>query len=130
MQNETLEKIVAVFEAHSAIKLAYLFGSQATGNAGPMSDFDFAFFVDGIEKNEIFDLRLKLMAEIGMILKTDKIDLLCLNLIESPELKYAIIKEGKILLEKEPFRVILEPKILNEYFDFHDLLKKYNLTRI
>ncbi len=94
-----------------------------------MSDFDFAFFVDDFEKKAAFDLRLKLMVEIGIVLKTGSIDIVCLNLIESPELKYLIIRDGKLILEKEPYKIILEPRIMSEYFDFYDLLKRHNLAR-
>jgi len=52
-----------------------------------------------------------------------------LNLIEGPELKYNIIKEGKLIYEKEPYKVLIEPRILNEYFDFRMSLLRYNLTK-
>jgi len=45
-----------------------------------------------------------------------------------PEMKYAIITEGILLYEKEPYRVIVEPRILNEYFDFRIMLKRHGLT--
>ena len=53
-----------------------------------------------------------------------------LDITESPELKFNVIKEGKLIYEVEPYKVIIEPKILNEYFDFHSLLLRYGLTRV
>ena len=129
MEDALLEKIIELFASHPEVKLAYFFGSRATGTFGPMSDFDFAFFVDEISKEAAFDLRLKLMDEIGRALKNDNIDVVCLNFVESPELKYAIIKDGKLIVDQEPYRVLVEPKIMNEYFDFIEMLRRNNLTK-
>ena len=54
---------------------------------------------------------------------TDNIDTVIINHIDSPELKYSIIKEGKLIYEIEPYKVIIEPKIMNEYFDLVFYLK-------
>jgi hypothetical protein len=94
-----------------------------------MSDYDFAVFLDEKEKKKNFDIKLALIDKISRFFKTDKADIVILNLTESPELKYNIIKEGRLIYEKEPFRLIVEPKILNEYFDFRYLLLKYHLTK-
>jgi predicted nucleotidyltransferase len=122
------EKICKIAEKHQ-LKLVYLFGSQATGKTGPLSDYDFAVYLDEKEPKKRFDTRLKLIAEISEIFKTDKVDICVLNDIEGPELKYNIIKEGIVIFEKEPFKIIVEPRILNEYFDFYAGLKRYNLTK-
>ena len=129
MDEKELKKVLAVFKLYKKIKLVYLFGSKATGKTGPLSDYDFAVYLD--EKNAIerFNIRCELMGKISMALKTNAVDLCILNDIESPELKFNVIKEGRVVFEKEPFRVLLEPKILNEYFDFKIMLQKYNLTK-
>ncbi len=116
------EKIRIIFEKYPSIKLVYLFGSQARGNAGPLSDFDFAFYTTEKDSKKIFKLRLSLMTEISLLLKKDNIDVVALNSIDNSELKYNIIREGKVILEKEPYKVLIEPKILNEYFDFRQSL--------
>jgi len=128
LTKEHKEKIREIAEKYQ-LKLVYLFGSQATGKTGPLSDYDFAVYLDEKKSEKRFDIRLKLIAEISEIFKTDKVDICVLNDIESPELKYNIIREGKIIFEKEPFKLIVEPRILNEYFDFYAGLKKYNLTK-
>ena len=130
MENiKELKNILPIFEFYPQIKLVYFFGSRINGKIGPLSDYDFAVFLDEKNPKKRFGLRLKLMAEISKKLKTDKIDVCVLNDIKSPEMKYNIIKEGKLIFEKEPFKVLVEPKILNEYFDFHSMLLKYNLTK-
>lgn len=126
---ESIKNLIPIFEKYPDVKLVYLFGSRATGNIGPLSDYDFAVYLDEKDKKKRFDLRLSLMGEVSIKLKTDDVDLVVLNDVDAPELKYNIIKDGILLLEKEPFRVVVEPRILNEYFDFHDLLLRYKLTR-
>jgi len=55
--------------------------------------------------------------------------LLILHTVETPELKYNIIAEGKLIYEKEPYKILVESKILNEYFDFYNLFARNNLTK-
>lgn len=129
MNTEELEKILDVIKLHPAIKLAYLFGSKASDQTGPLSDYDFAFYVDLKGNQQLFDLKLSLQVQITRALKTDEIDIVILNLTEQPEMKYSIIKNGQLFYEEEPYRVIIEPRILNEYFDFREILRRYHLTR-
>lgn len=120
--------------AFPEIKLVYFFGSQVTGNAGPQSDYDFAVYFDmhgGSEhdREKMFNIKYMLMDRLSRALHTGAIDVVILNTTESPELKYEIIKTGALIYEQEPFSVLIEPKILQEYFDFHYFLKKYHLTK-
>ena len=130
MDPQKLEQVKAIITSHPEIKLAYLFGSQATGIIGPMSDYDFAFYIDGLDSAQRFDLRLKLDHELSKILHVDAVDIVVLNDTDAPELTYDIIREGIVLHEEEPYKVIVEPRILNEYFDFHEMLKRHGLTRV
>lgn len=129
MDKRQLKSLESIFTAYPEVVLAYLFGSRASGKSGPLSDYDFAVYLEEKDKKRMFDIKLALMDKIGRILKTDKVDIVVLNLTESPELKYNIIARGRLIYEKEPYRVIVEPKILNEYFDFRALLLRYNLTK-
>ena len=130
--NQAMEKekdLSKIFKNYPAVKLVYLFGSRARDDAGPLSDYDFAVYADIRDKKQLFDLKASLQQELSRRFKTDKVDIAVLNLIEPPELKYNAIKEGKLIYEVEPFRVMVEPRILNEYFDFHYGLAKYGLTQ-
>ncbi len=124
-----MENLEEIFKLYPEIKLVYFFGSKANGKSGPLSDYDFAFYVEEKNKKKIFDLKLRLISEISRQLDTDKIDIVMLNLTESPEIKYNIIKEGKLIYNKEPYKVLIEPRILNEYFDFRSFLLRHNLTQ-
>mgnify|MGYP001568347353 CR=1 FL=1 len=128
--DEKIKQLIPIFELYSQVKLVYLFGSRANGKIGPLSDYDFAVYLDEKDPIKRFDIRLGLMGKVSSVLKTDAVDLCVLNDVEGPELKYNIIKEGVLILEREPFKVLIEPKIMTEYIDFHDSLVRYNLTKV
>jgi predicted nucleotidyltransferase len=128
MKSLKLKKLVSIINSFPEIKLAYHFGSTASGSASPLSDYDFAFYLDTNDKKRMYEIRFELFDKISRLLKTDNVDIVIINLSGSPELKYHIIRYGKLIFEKEPFKVIVEPKILNEYFDFQSILLRYNLT--
>lgn len=107
------------------IVLAYIFGSAATDTRGPMSDYDFAVYLDEPDKKKRYDIKFSLMGKLSQALKTNKVDVAVINDTDNVYLKHAIISEGKLLFGKEPHKVIVEPKILNEYFDFRMLIDKY-----
>jgi predicted nucleotidyltransferase len=129
MKGIKLRQLKSIFRAYPEIKLAYIFGSRCAGKEGPLSDYDFAVYLDGKDKYKMYNIRFDLIDRISRLLKTDDIDVVVLNLTDEPELKYSIIHEGKLIFQKEPFKVIVEPKILNEYFDFHAMLLRHRLTR-
>lgn len=129
MNADLKENLKNIFKSYPEIKLVYFFGSKSKNKGGPLSDYDFAVYFDENDEGKMHNIKFKLLDELSRLLKTDKIDVVILNLTESPELKYNIIKEGIALVKEEPFKVILEPKILNEYFDFHSMLLRHNLTK-
>lgn len=131
MVKDKIKKIVAYCKSKPEIKLAYVFGSQANGETGPLSDYDFAFYVGLKDAKKVFDLQIKLINDLSDVIKIDseKIDIVMINTTEKPELLYDIIKEGKLIFEREPYRVLIEPKIMSQYFDFRQMLLKYNLTK-
>ena len=130
LNSEQTNKIKNLFKKYPEVKLAYLFGSQAKEEQGPLSDYDFAVYLDEISKKEMNQIKFKLQGEIAKLLKTDEVDVVVLNSLQKPELKYNIIKNGELLIEKEPYKLLVEPKILNEYFDFRQMLKQHNLTKV
>jgi len=122
-------KLRAFFKTCSEIKLVYFFGSRSIQREGPLSDYDFAFYLDSRVIERMYKIKIDMIIKISRLFNTDKIDVVILNLADNPDLKYLIIKEGRLIYEKEPFKVIIEPRIFNEYFDFHKMLVKHNLTK-
>lgn len=59
------------------VKFAYMFGSLASGNSGPLSDLDLAVYLDG--RLNFFAYRLKLMDSLTKAIKTEHFDLVVLN---------------------------------------------------
>jgi predicted nucleotidyltransferase len=118
-------ELISIFGSYEEIKLVYFFGSRAAKKETPLSDYDFAVYLDIRDKRRIYDIKFELFDKISRLLKTDRVDIVILNLVESPELKYQIIKEGVLIVEVEPFKVIVEPRIMTEYFDFDKHLLLY-----
>lgn len=122
-QEQELQKIFQ----ENGVLAAYLFGSQISGNAIKNSDIDIAVkFLSEIGRKERFDLRLKLMGELGNFFKK-KIDLVVLNDIKSVFFKYIMIKEGSLIYQKSDIDTAdIENRILANYFDFKPFLEDYN----
>ena len=129
MDAKTRESLSDVFASFPEVKLAYFFGSRSRGMEGPLSDYDFAVYVDEQNALRVHDIRLSLMERICQVVGSDQVDVVMLDTAVSPELKYHAIATGILLLEREPFKVLVEPRLLNEYFDHHTLLRLNHLTQ-
>lgn len=126
---QQLEAITDTVKAQSAVMAAYVFGSRARGDSGPMSDYDIAVHVEGLDALAQFDLRLQLIGNLTRVLQTDEVDVVLLNQTDKPALKYYIIRDGQLLFDRDDYRLRIEPRILNEYFDFQIMLKRNGLTK-
>ncbi len=112
---------------------AYLFGSEARGEALKESDRDIAILLHPqLSLKKRFEIRLKLIEVFERYYK-EQIDLVILNDISSLFFRYVIITEGKVFFEENQIqRVEFENKIISEYFDyvpFFDLYNKEYVTR-
>lgn len=113
---EQLEKeLNKFFSGEEHVILAYLFGSIVRGEANCLSDIDIAvLFDDVLTKKETFDLQLRLIVDLGDLLKTNNADLVALN--ETPLLlAFNIISDGIILKSYEFERVRFETRIMSRY---------------
>ncbi|MEK7557934.1 MAG: nucleotidyltransferase domain-containing protein [Patescibacteria group bacterium] len=117
-------KLKEVFEKNNVV-FTYLFGSQVKGKTDFESDVDLAVYLNESCK-DFFKTRLVLIEIIQDVLKK-KVDIVILNEIKSIFLKFVIIKEGKVIFEKNhEKRVDFELKIMREYYDFLPFIKEYN----
>ena len=132
---EQVQAIIAVAKRYPAVLAVYLFGSRVSGEVGPLSDYDIAVYCDNslVHGNggagSRTDLRLGLAADLGTALRSDRVDLVILNIVDAPALKYNIIVTGCLLFERNDSRLLIEPRIMNEYFDFQTHLIRHGLTK-
>ena len=111
---DALTKISSLLAQNSDVKFAYLFGSCARGDVGPLSDVDIAVFLDG--RVSPFDFRLRLAAELAQALGSEHFDLVTLN--DAPLLlKYEVVRGGRVIKEDKNKRVAFETRTLSEYLD-------------
>jgi len=67
-------KLNEFFSCKEHVVLAYLFGSTVRGEANCLSDIDIAVLFDNaLTKKEAFDLQLKLIVDLGDLLKTNNV---------------------------------------------------------
>lgn len=125
MRDELLAKLGPIFRGHG-VQLAYLFGSQAQGRAGPLSDFDFGvLFRETLSPSERFHQRLSLITELIGALHAQHIDVVVLN-EAPPAIRFKIIEHGQIIYnEDERARVCFEAQTMSEYFDTKPLRELY-----
>jgi len=135
LEKETLiSRLEEFFTSREYVELAYLFGSTAEDNRGPLSDIDIGVYLSSKHtKGERIDKRLELTAELASFLKTDSIDLVIIN-DASPVINFEIIKPNSpIFIRNEDLRLEVEQKVMSRYLDrkYHeDLLNKIFLERI
>lgn len=126
METISIDKLKPLFMSFLVVKSVYFFGSRVTGKAVKNSDYDFAvLFDDATSKEDRFDL--KLMVKLSKALKTDAVDLVVLNDLPSLFFRYIIIKEGKLIYQKNDLETAeFESRTLGLYFDFRPFLEEYN----
>lgn len=125
MKPETKRQLARIFNKQEVV-FAYLFGSQAKGTAGSLSDIDIAVYLDeDIAAAERFDLRLEVLGELTDLYKTDQVDLVVLN-DAPPLLAHRILKEGLLVFsDNEKIRLEYEVKAVLKYLDWKPYLDKY-----
>ena len=123
-------RLTRALEPRAEILDAYLFGSQARGEAGALSDIDVAVYIDedlaepgpyGYDAELITDL----MTELG----TNDIDVVLLN--RAPPLLYhRVLRDGKLLVTRDLAATTTRAGYaLSRYFDFLPQLKKQAAAR-
>ena len=125
MVTELTRKLESVFRAHE-VQLAYLFGSQAKEQAGPLSDFDFGvLFRATLSPAERFRRSLELSADLMGVVHAQRLDVVVLN-DASPAIRFKIIEHGQVIYnEDERVRVRFEAKTMSEYLDTKPLRELY-----
>jgi predicted nucleotidyltransferase len=116
-----LPRLAKIFATHRVV-VAYLFGSQAEGTAGPLSDVDIAVLFDrAVPQDDHFDLHLSLIGALTSLFHRDDVDVADLDRA-SPLLKQQVRLRGQIVYcADEAERLHFELKALQEYEDTRPL---------
>jgi len=104
------------------VALAYLYGSQARGDAGPLSDVDVAVqFGPAVPESERFDRVLRLIGELGSVFHRN--DVSVVDLDEAPPLlRHRVYYYGRVLYcPDDAVRVRFETTALRDYVDTEPL---------
>jgi predicted nucleotidyltransferase len=106
------------------IELVYLFGSRASGETGPISDYDFGVLIqrDADRRQVVARFAHALAQSLG----ANRIDVVTLNTAPI-ELAYAVIAQGFVLYECDlATRVDYEAYVLGLYGDYLPFLKAHH----
>ncbi len=104
----------------AAVLLVYLFGSRASGRAGPGSDYDLGVLLDRREDSPAE--RARLSHKLVVILGTSALDVVFLNQAP-PELAFAVI-QGQLIYERDlATRVEYEAYVMGRYYDYLPYLR-------
>lgn len=126
--NPTIDALCHVLEPYgSALVCAYLFGSQARGEATPDSDVDVAVLFHTEPPATLDGLGLTLAANIEAATGR-RADVVVLNRA-SPALIHRVLRDGILVLETDrSARVRFEVKARADYFDVLPYLQEYRRT--
>lgn len=123
-------RLTSALEPRPEVLDAYVFGSQARGDAGAMSDIDVAVYIDNRKAEPgpygyEADLTTHLMRE----LRTNDVDVVLLN--RAPPLLYhRVLRDGKLLVTRDLKATTTRAGYaLSRYFDFVPQLKKQAAAR-
>jgi predicted nucleotidyltransferase len=124
--NLHIPSLEGYFASQAEVVLAYLFGSQARGQAGPLSDVDIAVLLEGRPNTILcFDARLKLIGDLLQLLHTEDVDVAILNQTP-PALNYRVLRDGQILFCRDRDKMIaFRVQTINKYLDFKPILERH-----
>ncbi|HHU82860.1 MAG TPA: nucleotidyltransferase domain-containing protein [Firmicutes bacterium] len=113
-------KIGHVLALEPGVRFAYLFGSQAKGTAGRLSDIDVAVFFDEAAyiRGSIYGPESELVFKLEKALEAGPVDIVVLN--KAPILlRYQVLKYGEIIYcRSEEERIKFHEETIRLYLDF------------
>ena len=114
------------------VRVAYLFGSHARGEANQLSDVDVALLAPDIVPLERLDLRLRAIGRLSTAARIPDFDLDVIVLDESPlTLTGRVIRDGIVIYSvDEPLRADYESRTFREFVDFSLLADEIDLEML
>lgn len=128
-----LGKLIPSFTADKAIELAFLFGSYARDEAGPLSDVDIALLVSSdVPREEYLGYRLRYSAAIAEAIHDDRVEVILLN--TAPLALAHQVIQGRVLYERSAeARVQFIVDVQRKYLDlkpFYSIDHSYMQQRL
>ena len=119
-----VRSLIEILRGQSSAAFAYLFGSKAKGYANKVSDWDIAVYfsdpMDEIGRWPAFELEAKLARAVR-----GRVQVTVLNALLSPLFGFEIMKDGVVLLDRDPnLRMEFENRTLRYYHDWQYFLKR------
>jgi predicted nucleotidyltransferase len=120
------EALQRYFASLDGVLAAYLFGSYARGQAGPLSDVDVAVLLDdACDEQRSFDIRLEVIGGLMRMLHTNDVDVIVLN--QAPlALQYRVVRDGILLYcrERQP-TIEFAARTVSMYLDFKPVIERH-----
>lgn len=131
--NDVLERLRAAAPAVLAdepVRVAYLFGSHARGEASQLSDVDVALLAPDVVPHERLDLRLRVIGRLSTAARIPDLDVIVLD--ESPlTLTGRVIRDGVVIYSvDELLRAEYESRTFREFVDFSVLADEIDLEML
>lgn len=123
-----ITKLRSIFKDYPYIASAYLFGSQARGKAGPMSDVDIAILIkDNAPKGrELIHEEDYLSYKIAKLLGVREVNLIDLK-SQGLIFQHNVLRTGKLIYDADPeYRIRFAAKVISDYCDFEPTLRFMN----
>ena len=122
------EFLIAYFEKHPEIEVAYIFGSVAQGTISSLSDIDIAVLIDNrqIDENSYrYGYKAEILSDFIKLFKTNAIDLVILNEANTL-LRHRVLYSGKILYFKnEKKRIEFQTSTISKYNDYKQFMRHH-----
>jgi len=117
VHGELRRQLAELFESAHDVVAAYLFGSQASGNRGPLSDIDLAVWLDDHGPARATQPAARSQLASLLVARDNEVELVVLN-GASPLLAQRVIRDGELLAERSVLRrVRLETEAIIRYLD-------------
>jgi len=127
------ERLARFFAERTEVVAAYLFGSAARGEVGPLADVDVAVLIDegvaappGVEgRSRLVSLQIDLAGQLPALAGGRRVDVVILN-TAPVHIAFPAVTEGILLqgLESRQ-RVLFEVDLLRRHTDYRPVLEKY-----
>ncbi len=118
--------IATVLGKFPEVSAAWLFGSEARGEARPGSDVDIALLFNkrGITALDVYELLGRIAAHLESVAPGRRIDLVLIE-PQGPVLQHRVLSEGRLVHDADTKRrVDFESDAMVRYFDFAPLYER------